>query len=379
MRSIAIAAVLFAAAHGATSASFDFPNFGGRSQQLNLAGAAVIKPPVLRLTPAKKFHAGAAWYPEKLPVTAGFDTTFRFRLTDQGGLGKGADGLAFVLQNHDPEAIAGRGSAGGWAMGDGEGRPNSPGIPRAIAVFFDTFKNEEDPSDNYLAICNNGGPKEMQWPPPRLAVNTQLPFNLKDRHVHAVRIRYRPPVLSVFVDDAPEPTLVTAVDISLVTDSTGHTWAGFTASTGAGFENHNILSWSFTATETSSAMVSSNISFFMGSCLPGRNLCTPAKAIVEESEPGRFHIVLPANLPWGASIPNPGGGKVVIENAQGTVCYDLKAKGAEGCGGPGQLLLQRNRDGKTWFSIDDPRTTFADNEGYFEFDAILSSTPEQLR
>src|SRR6185369_13230439 len=133
----------------------------------NLAGNAHYSGKVLRLTDAKKQQAGAVWYATREPVTAGFDTTFVFKLTKQGGLGNGADGLAFVLQNTGPSAIAGRGSAGGWGVGDGQRNHRSAGIPRAIAIYFDTFCNteDEDPSDNYVGIFTNGGPREMRWPP----------------------------------------------------------------------------------------------------------------------------------------------------------------------------------------------------------------------
>ena len=346
---------------------------------------------VLRLTEARVNVAGAAWYGEKQPVSQGFDTTFQFKLTEQGGLGNGADGFAFVVQNSDPSAVAGRGSAGGWGFGDGHRNKNRPGIPRALAVFFDTFKNDEDhdPSDNYIVICNNGGPRQMRWPPRRLKFTRQLPVFLKDGQTHTARIVYKAPVISVFLDDLSTPVLISPVDMSLVSDAEGRAFVGFTASTGSGWENHDILSWSFSVTDVSSAMVSSNISFFMDSCLAGRSLCTPDRAIAEEKQPGRYHIVLPANLEWGAVIPNPGGHAVNIDNLRGTVCWDLKGRGPDGCSGadgnagghsgegflnpekpPGSLIVKTS-EGRTKFSVNDRSGAFRDNEGYFEFDAEI--------
>jgi hypothetical protein len=142
-------------------------------------------------------------------------------------------------------------------------------------------------------------------------------------------------------------------------------------------------------TDVSSAMVSSNISFFMDSCLPGRSLCTPDRAIVEEKPTGLYHIVLPANLEWGAVIPNPGEHQVNLENLRGTVCWDLQARGSEGCNGPngnpaihsregfldpekaaGSLVVKTTK-GRTWFSVNDRKGAFRDNEGYFEFEAEI--------
>ncbi|HEY3836491.1 MAG TPA: L-type lectin-domain containing protein [Bryobacteraceae bacterium] len=362
--------------------SFDLPDFNS-PQDLNLVGDARSHGPAVRLTEAVTRSVGGIWYAAKEPVTRGFETTFRFQLTDPGGLGNGADGIAFVMQNSGAKALAGRGSSGGWGLGDGERNKHSPGIARAIAVFFDTFKNDEDhdPSDNYIEICNNGGPKQMKWPPHRMAFTPRLGVFLKDGRVHTAKIRYKPPVISVFLDDDTHPVLVSAVDVSLVADAKGSAWVGFTASTGAGFENHDLLSWSFNTTDVSSAMVSSNISFFMDKCAPGHNLCTPDRAIVEETAPGRYHVVLPANVEWGASVPNRSGREVVVNEARGTVCWDLAARGPEGCSGPdgssslnggvakekpSGSLVMKTRGGRTYFSVND--RNFTDNEGYFEFE-----------
>jgi hypothetical protein len=375
-------AYLCFATQGGQPTPFEYRGFASHPN-LNIAGAAHYIDKTLRLTDAEGQSAGAAWHGNKEPLTAGFDTTFTFRFTEQGGNHHGADGLALVLQNSGPSAVAGRGSAGGWGSGDGLGHHDSPGIPRAIAIFFDTYQNKEDndPSDNYVGIYTNGGLSDMPWPPHRLAYTPRLRVKLKDGKVHTARILYRPPLLSVYLDNPSKAVLVSPVDISLVADPAGSAWVGFTASTGGSWENHDLLSWTFNSTEVTSAMVSSNISFFMDRCQPGHNLCTPDKAIVDESRPGRYHIVLPANQEWGASIPNPSAREVVVDDARGTACWDLQALGSEGCSGPdgspslagwlskdkpaGALIL-KNQGGRTYFSVND--RNFADNEGYFEFE-----------
>jgi Legume lectin domain len=376
----------------ASQQGIEFGDFS-RAEGLEMMGGAQSTGSVLRMTEAAPNRAGAAWFHEKQPVGNGFETSFRFQLTGQGGLGRGADGLAFVIQNSSAKALAGRGAAGGFALGDGKNNKRTAGIPFSIAVFFDTFRNEEnhDPSDNYISICTSGRPKELRWPPPRLAYTRHLRFDMKDRAVHNVKVVYRPPILSIFVDDPQRAVLVGAIDPSIVTDKEGRAWVGFTASTGAGFENHDILSWSFLGAQedVSSGMVSSNITFSMSSCLPDRSLCTPERATVEPGEAGAFRVVLPANAEWGASIANPEGKHVLVKDARGTVCWDLEARGADGCNGPdgnGQAagagfvapdaragaLVVKTRDGRSYFSVND-RTGrgFADNEGYFEFEVVL--------
>jgi hypothetical protein len=358
------------------------------SAGLKLAGDATVSGKVLRLTPARQNRCGAAWVVEKQAVGSGFDTTFEFRLTRQGGLGPGADGFAFVLQNSGPAALGGRGSAGGFAVADANFHPKEPGIPWSIAIFFDTYRNQEedDPSANYVAIRTNGRPTEMRWPAERLAFTPNLRVAMKDRKVHRARILYQPPVLSVFLDDAAAPVLEAALDLSIVVDPQGRAWVGFTASTGGGYENHDILNWQFAAAEVSSSIsvVSSQITFLMSACLPGRNLCTPERAVIERTGAG-YHVILPANLEWGASVPNPDGRRVEVRDAHGIACWDLKARGASGCGGPvggagsagaGFLapgekagsLVMRTREGRTWLSLNGRSGRFEQNEGFYEFD-----------
>ena len=175
------------------------------------------------------------------------------------------------------------------------------------------------------------------------------------------------------------------VDVSFVADREGASYVGFTASTGGGYENHDILSWKFGGTEVSSSMavVSSEISFLKAACLPDRNLCTPEHAVVEETGPGRYHVVLPANVEWGASVPGKSAGG--DRRARGMVCWDLQGtrgrrvrrtkrprcrteRGFRCRRSPAGALVTRTREGRTYFTVNDRSGAFADNEGYFEFD-----------
>ena len=179
----------------------------------------------------------------------------------------------------------------------------------------------------------------------------------------------------------------TVVGLSIATDQQGRAWVGFAASTGGGWQNHDILSWSFGRTDVSSSMymVTSELLFPVSARLPNHNLCTPESAFVRQSGAG-YHIVLPANLEWGASVPNPSGRPVAVTNAKGIVCWDLKAPAFQGCGGPSGnggaagagflaedkpagALIMRTRDGHTWFSVNGRSgIAFKDNEGFYEFD-----------
>lgn len=379
---IALFILCASASSGESLPTFVFADFAS-AVGLRVAGTARVSGKVLRLTGAAPWMSGAAWAPEKEEVASGFETTFQFQLSGQGGLGRGADGFAFVLQNSGPAAIAGRGAAGGFALGDGVGRTDSPGIPHSIAVFFDTFRNAGDPSGNYVAVCTNGNIAEMRWPPPRLAFQRRLHVHLKDGRIHTVRIAYRPPILSVFLDRPERPVLMSTADLSSVVDADGRAYVGFTASTGAGYENHDILSWSFS--KGIKPAVSSNIAFVKAACLPARNLCTPDQAVVDEAGPGRYHIVLPANLEWGASILNPSERPITVNNARGIICWDAKRLPEGGCSGPAVevvvggspaetkagTLITRTTGGRTYFSLNDRKGEFEDNEGFIEFDVEI--------
>ena len=278
-------------------------------------------------------------------------------MSKAGGAGGGADGLAFVLQNSGPEALGGRGSGGGFALG--EGGDAGQGIARSIAVFFDTYQNENigDRSNNFVTISTAGNVDEMQWPPARLGSSKKLRVRLKDGRTHTARIVYEPPAITVYLDG--QRVLSAIADLSAVIGVDGSAWAGFTASTGEGYENHDILNWSFASADQPSVL--SNISFLKHPCLPNRNLCTPEQADVEESADGTFHIILPATSE--AAVSNPDGHALAISNARGYVC------GAKGCA-DASALAQTNRDGKTWFSVNVDGEP-GERQGYLEFDVRL--------
>ena len=61
------------------------------------------------------------------------------------------------------------------------------------------------------------------------------------------RVVYAPGALSVFLDDLTNPALtIPNLDLSrLLLLDNGSAWVGFTAGTGAAWENHDILAWQF--------------------------------------------------------------------------------------------------------------------------------------
>ncbi|MBN8729577.1 MAG: hypothetical protein J0L64_03490 [Acidobacteria bacterium] len=346
--------------------------------QWNLVGDARQLGPGVRLTRARNDLGGAMWRPEKEPFAAGFDTRFRFRISDPGGLDKGADGFAFVIQNHGNQALGGFGGAGGFASGDGIHSGADPGIPFTLAIFFDTHKNDEarDPSGNFLTVAMNGHPEAVLWPPKRLALTKNLPFKLKDGKQHQARILFQPPLLTVYLDDHTAPILSSVVDLRPVLDSEGKAYVGFTASTGGGWANHDILEWDWRPTANSTlSVVTSQVTFAAHGCLPDRNLCTPPEARVTPIEAGRYRIVLPAHQPAGAALPNPRQLPVQLLSATGIVCGASGSSGSPSCSGPHDRIVITTAQGRSTFSIEGipgPR------QGFFELEVALdSSAPPQ--
>ena len=197
---------------------------------LNLIGSAAVTNGVLRLTPAMDSQTGDAWLTTKQPCAAGFDTSFHFQITQLGniyGNEPGGDGFTFAIQNLSPTNLS-------WAMGD---------TNQYVAVFFNTFWNWPgctcpDVSDNSVGILVN------QTYIAQTDLNP-LGINMSDGAVHQAQVHFDGASLNVWVDNVLVLTNVPFAGLQPGADASGSSWVGFTAGTGAAYENHDILDWSF--------------------------------------------------------------------------------------------------------------------------------------
>lgn len=136
-------------------------------------------------------------------------------------------------------------------------------------------------------------------------------------------------------------------------------------------------------------LADSDVTYANWPCLPDRSRCTPAQEVIEARGPGRYHVLLPAQREWGASIPVPVGSTVTVSAATGVVCLDFPIQGPSSCSGPqgrggragdGFLapdeavgaLIGKTPGGRVYFSVNDRSgAAFQKHDGYFEFDVTV--------
>jgi len=215
------------------------------SENLALVGDAELLNSGLRLNSTEANLYGAAWTTVKPSVADGFETTFDFRISKPGGanhpetFNDGADGLAFVIQNSEAAAIGGNQGGIGYS-----------GIPNSLAIEIDTWWNvlhHGDPNGNHISVQTQGTEPNSVHHRYSLRTFTFIP-KLTDFQVHTLKIVYSPGRMSVFLDDFDEKLFSVRVNLNeLLNLDQGAAWIGFTASTGAAWENHDIVSWSFSS------------------------------------------------------------------------------------------------------------------------------------
>jgi Legume lectin domain/HYR domain len=211
-----------------------YTNFSS-TNGLSLVGASAVVGGALRLTPAATAQVGTAWAQAKQPCASGFDTSFQLRFSNPGsfpGTPLGGDGIAFTLQAIGPT--------------DPTFYANTSAADGSVGVFFNTFWNWPDSTDfsmwdvsgNSVGVVSNGLYLAQTDLNPR-------GVNLKDGAVHNARIAFDGTGLTVWLDGTVVLTNVPVPGLASAVDAAGNAWVGFGAGTGWAWENHDILSWSF--------------------------------------------------------------------------------------------------------------------------------------
>ena len=243
---------------------FNFADFSNASGLSLLGSASIPATSQLRLTPAVGGQSGAAWYTaEKQYVGTAFETTFQFKLDENFDSPGGSDGFVFVIQNTAPTFLAGGGGTLGYY-----------GLANSVAVEFDTFQNSEvnDPSPSDISVHTNGTGLNDWRESLSLGNYSTMPMLMDDAVVHSVKIAYTPGSMAIYLDNMTTPKLTVAVDLSeMLALDAGKAWVGFTAATGGGWQNHDILNWTYKVLPDVSTTVSINDS----ATLEGNSGTTP--------------------------------------------------------------------------------------------------------
>ncbi|MBV8036822.1 hypothetical protein [Roseateles sp.] len=217
---------------------------GACGSGLTCVGNAAVNGSALRLTPAAQSQAGAGYSTTAITLGAGatFSTSFQFQLTQPGGIAP-ADGLTFVLA----QGTSGLGSAGG-GMG-------YQGVGNSVAIEFDTYWNSFDPNSNHVGVDTNGSLSSLITVNPYGVAFCDFTANsyagdgcMSNGKVWSAFITYDGSTqkLSVSVQQQGMALIQLINDYSIdIAGILGATdaYVGFTAATGAGVENHDILSW----------------------------------------------------------------------------------------------------------------------------------------
>jgi hypothetical protein len=230
------AALLLSATANATTETFnDFSNVSSLTLSGDAQPIATSDGRVLRLTGALPNQSGSVFGTATISAAA-FSSSFAFRLTDLGGTAPdhngrvGADGITFAIQPL---------SASLGVPGGGLGIQS---ISPSVAVEFDTYENVDfaDPSSSHIGIDLNGNVTSV-------ATVDVTPY-LNDGNIWYAWIDCDGATLTVSLSQTSvrpdSPQLVYQLNVR---DTIGAEFAyvGFTAATGGGFQNQDILSWTY--------------------------------------------------------------------------------------------------------------------------------------
>lgn len=292
--SIVLAAcmVLFCPGQAQAGILFSYPSFASTAG-LTLVGnsgtAVTSDGTILRVTPAAGSQSGAVYSttPVSLGNNATFSTQFQFRFTNPGGWDP-ADGITFLLSTN----TTGLGGAGVGIGYQGVGG-------NSVAIEFDTYDNGgfDGNSSNHVAINTNGaltdtdltnvyGNASCGFPdtgtPPQ---NSYLAAGcMSNGDLWTVTISYDGAHLTVTLTDPAEGSSFTAINnfainlASLLGQNTA--FVGFSSGTGSGWENHDIVNWSFANTTQLGSTPTAAAPALSGWALAGLSLALAASALL---------------------------------------------------------------------------------------------------
>lgn len=210
-----------------------FQGFSGRTGlQLN---DAVLSDDAVLLASSHSDRRGSIFTTATYSVTQ-FSAAFQFRITSPGGISDGtaagADGLTFTLQRVASTQLGQLGAGIGYG-----------GINNSIAIEFDTFENNYDPSSNHIGVNTNGSMTSL--------VTADVAQAFDNGTKWTVWVDYNGTTLEVRASQdglrPASPTLTKTIDIAATIGGSA-AYVGFTGATGMAFGNHEVLGFGYSET-----------------------------------------------------------------------------------------------------------------------------------
>ncbi|KAK2985436.1 hypothetical protein RJ640_021140 [Escallonia rubra] len=215
----------------------------GSTAPTNMVGRVLYRQPVL------------AW-------PASFSTTFTIMIMTDPNEAAYGDGMAFILAQDDrPSPPDSYGSFMGILDPS-----TQDGIVRQLAVELDTYKNEQEPDGNHIAIDTTS----ILKPVAEKSLDS-TGINLKSGREITLRITYdgENKKLRIYIAYAGEPLqsfFNTSISMRKVVPP--YVYVGFTASTGTVSETHRVLSWNFTSYKLPGEKAGNKISLILFVVIP---------------------------------------------------------------------------------------------------------------
>jgi len=202
----------------------------------------------IKLTESKPWDAGSVWLKNRFSVKQDFSTTFEFEFKYGDNRREpeqsipGADGFAFVFQNHSYPALGFKGESMGYN-----------GITNSLAIEFDLFRNIYDPNGNHISVQSQGAypnTADHRIFNSVLGMNTKIPTVNQDVR-YFVKVSYKNSTneLSIYLDTTDtygNPVLIVDdlnLSKKLNLENDEYVYIGFTAATGQACQEHRIYNW----------------------------------------------------------------------------------------------------------------------------------------
>jgi hypothetical protein len=209
---------------------------------LTINGDAAQSGSVLRLTtnvapppcpPTCTGQAGTAYWttPIAFDLTTGFHTAFEFNITTDPG--NPTDGFTFLLQNQSANAVGGQGQGSGYV-----------GISPSVAVLF----RGRGPA--FIGVVQNGVDPLPGSPLGATSVAENSFYNGNE----FAWIDYDPfsTTLSVFLgtSSVKPGAAIMSTNVDVFGTLGSQAFVGFSAGSGGGYGDNDILNWSFSSQDT---------------------------------------------------------------------------------------------------------------------------------